>query len=35
MNNPFEMYYNWILYGKLVEAAVFSEIWLRQAGSAF
>lgn len=25
-------YFDWMLYSKLIEAAVFSEIWLRQVG---
>lgn len=25
-------YFDWMLYGKLIESAVFSEIWLRQVG---
>lgn len=29
------IYHDWMLYGKLVETAVFSEIWLRQAGWVF
>ena len=35
MDNLFEVYYNLSFYGKLIEATVFSEIWLRQVGLAF
>ena len=27
-----DYYHDWVMYGKLIEAAVFSEIWLRQTG---
>lgn len=29
------IYHDWMLYGKLIEAAMFSEIWLKQVGWAF
>ena len=29
------IYHDWMLYGKLVEAAIFSEIFLRQTGAFF
>ena len=29
------IYHDWMLYGKLIEATVFSEIWLRQVGWTF
>lgn len=29
------IYHDYMLYGKLIEAAVFSEIWLRQTGAFF
>lgn len=30
MNNPFEMYYNWLLYGELVKFGVFADVFLTQ-----
>ena len=30
MNNPFEMYYNWLLYGELVKFGVFANVFLDQ-----
>ena len=30
-----DYYYDWMAYGKLIEAAVFSEVWLRQVGYFF
>lgn len=28
------IYFDWILYGKIVELCIISEIWLRQVGWA-
>lgn len=30
-----DYYYDWYVYGKLLEAAVFGEIWLKQCGALF
>lgn len=29
------IYHDWLMYGKFIEACVFSEIWLRQIGWAY
>lgn len=30
MNSPFEMYYNYLLYGELVKFGVFANVFLEQ-----
>lgn len=30
MNNPFEMYYNCLLYGELVKFGVFANVFLER-----
>ena len=32
MDNPFEMYYNWLLYGEFVKFGTYLNIWLNQIG---
>lgn len=29
------IYHDWLLYGKLIELCIYSEIWLRQTGWVF
>lgn len=35
MNNPFEIYYNWLLYGELVKLGVFANVFLEQLAGQF
>lgn len=29
------IYHDWVMYGKLFEAAIFAEIWMNQTGAVF
>lgn len=35
MNNPFQMDYNWLLYGELAKFGVFANVFLEQVAGQF